>query len=167
MKNFRPDAGGLQCDTLFGVPPRIPGLLVGFALGVYLLPILTAPDNPDAMTLEEQAQSAQFTADLTRDLRGSDFLHWGDGTISLSATQIIHQGNLAPGPDYKLYLLTEFVEHEDEFLPLKSDAQFIGDIRTFGGFILDVPESVDVTDYTTVLVWCESFSEFITATPYR
>ena len=81
---------------------------IGFALGIYFLPILTAPPSPDAAMLEEQAQGALFKAELTRDLRGSDFLHWGEGTISVSATQIIHEGALAPGPDYKLYLLKEF-----------------------------------------------------------
>ena len=108
-----------------------------------------------------------FTAELTRELRGSDFVHWGEGTISVSSDAIVHQGNLAPGPDYKLYLVPEFVEHEDEFLPIKSSAQLIGDVKTFDGFIVNVPEGVDVTSYTTVLVWCEAFSEFITAAQYR
>ena len=142
-------------------------LAVGFALGVYFLPILTAPDSPDAAMLEESAQNATFTAELTRELRGSDFVHWGEGTISVSSESIVHQGRLAPGPDYKLYLVPEFVEHEDEFLPIKSSAQLIGDVKTFDGFIVNVPEGVDVADYTTVLVWCEAFSEFITAAQYR
>ena len=142
-------------------------LAVGFALGVYFLPILTAPDSPDAAMLEESAQNATFTAELTRELRGSDFVHWGEGTISVSSESIVHQGSLAPGPDYKLYLVPEFVEHEDEFLPIKSSAQLIGDVKTFDGFIVNVPEGVDVADYTTVLVWCEAFSEFITAAQYR
>ncbi len=50
-------------------------LAVGFALGVFLLPILTAPDSPDAAMLEEKAQIALFRAELTRNLKGSDFLH--------------------------------------------------------------------------------------------
>ena len=140
---------------------------VGFALGIYLLPILTAPDSPDAAMLEEQAAQAQFTAPLTRDLRGSDFLHWGEGTISISDTMIVHEGALSPGPDYKVYLTTQFVEHEDEFNPIKDSAALIGDVKTFGGFLLDIPEGVDVTAYNTVVVWCESFGEFITAGQYR
>ena len=140
---------------------------VGFALGIYLLPILTAPDSPDAAMLEEQAAQAQFTAPLTRDLRGSDFLHWGEGTISISDTMIVHEGALSPGPDYKVYLTTQFVEHEDEFNPIKDSAALIGDVKTFGGFLLDIPEGIDVTAYNTVVVWCESFGEFITAGQYR
>lgn len=140
---------------------------VGFALGVYFLPILTAPPSLGQAQLQEQAAGAMFTADLTRDLRGSDFLHWGEGKISLSPDLIVHEGTLAPGPDYKLYLLKEFVEHEDEFLPLKSRARLIGDINSFSGMVLPVPQGVDITQYTTVLIWCESFGEFITAAKYR
>lgn len=142
-------------------------IAVGFALGIYLLPILTAPPSPDEAMLQESAQSAIYTADFTRDLRGSDFLHWGEGTISITDAQIIHEGELAPGPDYQLYLVAEFVEHEDEFLPIKQDAVAIGAIKTFEGFLLDIPEGVDINDYTTVLIWCEAFSEFITSAKFR
>ena len=139
----------------------------GFALGIYLLPILTAPPSPDAAMLEEEAANALFTAQLTRDLRGSDLLHWGEGTISVSQSMIVHEGALAPGPDYKLYLLDQFVEHEDEFEPIKDSAVRIGDVKTFGGFLIDIPEGVDVNDFNTVLVWCEAFGEFITAAQYQ
>lgn len=140
---------------------------IGFALGVYLLPILTAPSSPDAAMLEEKAQSALFTAELTRGLKGSDFLHWGEGTISVSTTEIVHEGKLAPGPDYMVYLTNEFVEDEAEFEVIKDQARLIGPVKTFGGFLLSVPEGVDVNAHTTVVVWCESFGEFITAAKYR
>ena len=140
---------------------------IGFALGIYFLPILTAPTSPDAAMLEEKAQSALFTADLTRDLKGSDFLHWGEGTISVSASEIVHEGKLAPGPDYMVYLTNEFVEDEAEFEAIKASAQLIGPVKTFGGFLLSVPESVDVSKYSTIVVWCESFGEFITAAKYN
>jgi hypothetical protein len=142
-------------------------LAIGFALGVYFLPILTAPEAPDATMLKEKAQSGLFSAEFTRDLKGSDFLHWGEGKISLTPTEIVHEGRLAPGPDYKLYLVSEFVENEDEFLPLKAEARLVGDVKTFDGFLLDVPDGVDVAQYTTVLIWCETFGEFITAAKYR
>ena len=142
-------------------------LAVGFALGIYLLPILTAPPSPDAQVLEESASEAMFTATLTRELRGSDFVHWGEGTISVSADKIVHIGKLAPGPDYKLYLVKEFAQHEDEFEPIKDQAVQIGDVKTFEGFVLDLPAEVDVTQYSTVLVWCEAFGEFITAGQYQ
>ena len=142
-------------------------LAAGFALGVYLLPILTAPPSPDGAMLEAKASGARFSAEFTRDLRGSDFLHWGEGTVSITDAQIVHQGSLAPGPDYKAYLVDRFVQHEDEFLPIKASALQVGDVKTFDGFLLDLPDGVDPAQYTTLLIWCEAFSEFITAAKYR
>ncbi|MEL6168126.1 MAG: DM13 domain-containing protein [Pseudomonadota bacterium] len=152
---------------IIGVITHGIALAIGFALGIYFLPILTAPDSPDAAMLEQSAADALFTADLTRDLRGSDVLHWGEGTISVTRSQIVHEGRLAPGPDYKLYLFPDFVEHEDEFEPLRDQAVLVGDVDTFSGFVVEVPAGVDVAAYNTVVVWCESFSEFITAAQYQ
>lgn len=140
---------------------------IGFAVGIYALPILTAPPSPDAAMLQARSEGAEFTAPLTRDLRGSDFLHWGEGQISITSDQIIHMGELAPGPDYMVYLTPKFVEHEDEFNLIKGDSALIGPVKTFGGFLLDIPAGIDPSDYTSIVVWCESFGEFITAGKYR
>jgi hypothetical protein len=43
----------------------------------------------------------------------------------------------------------------------------IGDVRTFENFVVPVPEGIDPAAYNTVIVWCESFGEFITAAKYR
>ncbi|WP_271078781.1 DM13 domain-containing protein [Aurantiacibacter sp. MUD61] len=146
---------------------HIAALGAGFALGVYFLPILTAPDAPAAEVLEEQVAAAEYSAELNRDLAGSDALHWGEGTISVSESRIVHQGELAPGPDYMVYLTDTFVEDEAGFEAIKADAVRIGSVKTFDGFLLDVPEGVNIEDYTTVVVWCEAFGEFITAAEYR
>jgi hypothetical protein len=142
-------------------------LAAGFALGIYLLPIITAPPSPDRAMLEESAASALYTAEFSRDLSGSDFLHWGEGTVSVAPDRITHRGNLAPGPDYKLYLVPEFVEDEAQFEAVRNQAVRIGDIKTFDGFLVDVPPAVDIEAFTTVLVWCETFGEFISAARYR
>ena len=140
---------------------------IGFALGIYLLPVLTAPPSPEAEVLAEQASTATYAAELTRDLAGSDALHWGEGTISVSPERIVHQGALAPGPDYRLYLTSGFVEDEAGFEAIKDEAAYVGDVKSFEGFLLDVPDAVDVEQYDTVVVWCETFGEFITAGQYR
>jgi len=127
---------------------------IGFALGIYMLPILTAPPSPDQATLEARGQGALFSAEFAEDLRGQDFLHWGRGTVRITPTQIVHMGELAPGPDYMVYLVLEFVEHEEDFLPLKDQSRLIGPVKTFGGFALEIPADVDPAAYTTVLVWC-------------
>ena len=142
-------------------------LAAGVALGIYLLPILTAPPPPDAAMLQQEAGAARYSGTFTRDLAGSDRLHWGEGTISLGDSRIVHEGRLAPGPDYKLYLLPDFVEDEAGFEALRDRALRVGDVRSFSGFILDTPAGTDLEAYTTVVNWCEAFSEFITAARYR
>ncbi|MCR9259231.1 MAG: DM13 domain-containing protein [Pseudomonadaceae bacterium] len=142
-------------------------LAIGFALGTYFLPVLTAPPTPPSAMLSAQAQGALFKAEFTRELRGSDFLHWGEGEVSLTDSQIVHEGRLAPGPDYKAYLVDGFVEHENEFLQRKNEAQLVGDVKTFDGFILELAEGVDLTRFNTVVIWCEAFGEFISAAQYR
>jgi hypothetical protein len=76
-------------------------------------------------------------------------------------------GKVSPGPDYKLYLSPEFVDTKEGFLKLKERSVRIGDVKTFENFIVRVPESVDPSRYTTVVVWCETFSMFISAAKYR
>lgn len=140
-------------------------MAIGFGLGVYFLPILTAPPPPDSAKLQEMAAEALYTAQLTRDLPGSDFLHWGEGTISVSPAEVTHQGALAPGPDYKLYLTQGLVDHEDTFD--RARALQVGDVKTFSGFIVELPDGVDIETYDSILVWCEAFGEFITAATYK
>jgi hypothetical protein len=40
-------------------------------------------------------------------------------------------------------------------------------IKTFDNFILDVPANINPAKFTAVVVWCETFSEFITAATYQ
>ncbi len=153
--------------VLLLIVSHLAAIAFGFGLGVFLLPIITAEAAPPAEVLQEQAAQSQFQAELTRDLRGSDALHWGEGTISVSADSISHQGKLAPGPDYFVYLTKDLVEHEDEFEPVKAEAMRIGPVKSFDGFLLDIPEGVNVEEYSAIVIWCETFGEFITAAKYR
>ena len=139
----------------------------GFALGIYALPILTAPAAPTAGQVAEAASRAEFSGEFRRDLAGSDVLHWGEGTVSVGREFVALKGRLAPGPDYKLYLSPKFVETEAEFERLKPKMVQVGDVRVFENFLVPVPETIDPGEFSTVVVWCESFGEFITSARYR
>ena len=142
-------------------------LAAGFALGVYALPILIAPSAPTAAEVGAQSGPASFKGSFRRDLKGSDPLHWGEGTVSVGPRSIGLVGELAPGPDYKLYLSPEFVETEADFARVKPRMARVADIKTFKNFLVPVPETIDPTRYNTVVVWCETFSQFISAAQYR
>lgn len=140
---------------------------VGFGIGIYALPILTAPPAPNASEVREAAAGTQYTGEFRRDLKDSDMFHWGDGTIFVGPRAISLEGKIAPGPDYKLYLSPEFVETEADFIRLKASMVRVGNVKTFENFIVPVQGSIDPSAFNTVVVWCEAFSQFITAAQYR
>ena len=142
-------------------------LIFGFALGIYLLPILTAPESVEISKINEYEKKSLYQTEFIRDLKGSDPWHWGEAKVSISNNKITVNGSIAPGPDYKLYLLNNFVEHEDEFLPIKEEAQYVAEVKSFENFVVDVPSNINVSEFNTVVIWCESFNEFITAAQYR
>lgn len=152
---------------LLRIATHLAALAIGFALGIYYLPILTAPDSPPIEALQSTANAAQFSGEFRRELADSDSLHWGEGKLYISDESIAFEGELAPGPDYRLYLSPKFVETEAEFNALKSRMVDVGAVRTFENFMIDLPASVDPANYAAAIVWCESFGQFITATTYQ
>ena len=140
-------------------------LALGFGLGVYFLPILTAPEAPSSAQV--QAGAGKYSGYFRRNLKDSDLLHWGEGLVSVGSERISLLGELAPGPDYKLYLSPEFVETEEHFSRIKANMVRVGDVKTFKNFVVAVPSSVDIERYNTVVIWCETFSQFISAAEYR
>lgn len=141
--------------------------IIGFALGIYMLPILIAPDAPTEEAVAKIASQAMFSAEFKKDLKDSDGLHWGQGKVAVNAKAISFAGELAPGPDYKVYLSPKFVETEVNFNQLKPSMIQVGEVKTFNNFIVNLPQGVDVTQYNSVIVWCETFGQFITAGQYQ
>jgi hypothetical protein len=142
-------------------------LLLGVALGMYLLPIIIASAPPEPAQLQALVEQARYTGEFRRELADSDLLHWGEGTVAVDTGAIALVGRLAPGPDYRLYLSPRFVQTEAEFMRLKSEMVEVGPVRSFDNFLVPVPAGIDVDGYRAVIVWCERFGQFITAARYR
>lgn len=140
---------------------------VGVMLGIYLLPILMAPAAPSTNDIQFISQNATYTAEFSRDRQDSDFLHWGEGKVSLSDKTIALEGQLAPGPDYRLYLSPHYLETEDAFRELKPQMVEVGMVKTFDNFMVKVPPGIKVQDYNTVIVWCEAFEQYISSAQYQ
>ena len=140
---------------------------IGFALGVYFLPILTAPKSADLSQIEQVVANPVYKAEFKKGQRGNDFFHWGEGQLVITNNEIALKGKVAPGPDYKIYLTKKFVEHEDEFLPIKQNALYVADLKVFENFIVPLDKKVNFEDYNTILIWCEAFKEFIASAKYN
>ena len=83
----------------------------------------------------------------------------GDGSVWLD-------GSVSPGPDYRLYFAPIFVETEESFLAIKSQSVEVGSIKAFTDFTLQLPDGVNVDGFPAVVIWCEAFSQFITAAEF-
>jgi hypothetical protein len=142
-------------------------LVAGVVLGIYLLPILAAPPAPSAAEVQAASAAASFRGEFKRQLKGSDALHWGEGALAVGPASISLMGRIAPGPAYKLYLVPEFVETAEDFKRVKDQSLAVADVKTFENFIVPLPPGTDVAQYKAAVIWCESFSQFITAAKYR
>tara|TARA_X000001036_G_scaffold392967_1_gene392152 strand:- start:53 stop:547 length:495 start_codon:yes stop_codon:yes gene_type:complete len=142
-------------------------LSIGCMIGIYLLPIMIAPEKPSINEFQKVINSAQFDAVFVKDLKESDILHWAKGQILLSKTEIAFRGKISPGPDYKLYLTKKFVQTKKDFLKIKNQSVEIGEIKSFNGFIISTKKEIDITAYNSVVIWCEAFSRFISAAKYQ
>lgn len=143
------------------------GIIPGFGLGVYFLPIIIADEGADEIVISQAMDAAERRGVFKRDLPGSDSLHYGDGDIIQSVengqTFLTLKGHVTPGPDYKLYLTPKYVDTKAGFEQIKAQSVRVGDIKAFENFRLSLPASIDANDYPAVLVWCEKFSMFITS----
>ena len=114
--------------------------------------------------MEEKKTNCVYRGEFSKDRRGSDFSHWGEGIICLTKTKVGFMGNLAVGPDYYLYYATKYVETGREFRNIKAESFKSFRIKSFRGFIQDIPSAVDITKYPALVVWCERYGVYITST---
>jgi len=59
------------------------------------------------------------------------------------------------------------VANKASFAGIKPRSVQVGEVKSFNGFILDIPPQIEIDAYTSLLIWCEAFSQFITAARYR
>ena len=146
---------------------RLIGLVRGFGLGVYFLPIIVAEKGADETELVGADAAAERRGMFVRDLPGSDPLHYGEGEIIHSVengeTFITFKVYVTPGPDYKLYLTPKYVDTKAGFEAVKAQSARVGDIKAFENFRLQVPSPVNVNDHPAALVGCEKLSMFISS----
>ena len=144
------------------------GAVSGFALGIYLLPILVAGEGASEIEISAARENEVRSGIFRRDLPGSDTFHWGDGTLveSMETDKYYYtlEGSISPGPDYKFYLTPEYVDTEDAFLAIKDRSKRVASLNTFENFRVSVDAALNPQQYSAVVIWCERFAQFITAT---
>ncbi len=131
-------------------------------------------ENNDTVISQTESQSELVlikSGNFDPNATGSDTFHRGWGSVKLVKFEGKHKiifgedFRVINGPDYKLYLLKEQnIQTEDEFNKNKADAYRIADIKQFKGFqTFEVPQDINPDEIESVVIWCESFSQFISS----
>lgn len=140
---------------------------LGFAGGIYLLPILTAEKNASTEAINSVKDNTRYTGVFEKNQKGSNAVHWADGKLYVTNTEIAFEGSIAPGPDYKIYLTKIRANDRNEFFKIKDDSLYIGDLKNFGDFNKRLPNGVNIDNYVAVQIWCERFQQFISSASFR
>jgi len=136
---------------------------IGFAAGIYILPVLTAEKNSGVDEIKSVKQNARYFGKFEKNQVGSNAVHWAEGNLYINDREIAFEGSVAPGPDYKIYLTKTQANTKDEFMNIKEESLYIGDLKNFGNFIKQLPNGVEISDYAAVQIWCERFEQFISS----
>lgn len=136
------------------------GAAFGVALGLFLFPFVFPPPPAAEQVRERGAPVAegQFLH-----ANPSDPIHYGRGRVSVFArTLFLHDDfEVGPGPKYHVYLVPK------ASIRSSSDVQGtmfvdLGRLRAFkGSQNYDIPPGLDLTQYPSVVIWCEQFSVLI------
>jgi hypothetical protein len=138
------------------------GTAFGVALGFFLFPYVFPPPTA-AESLTEADRSALIATGTFIHANPSDPVHWGKGKVSVYEKAVFLEPDfeVGPGPAYHVYLVPKPSIRTSSDL---GDAMYVdlGGLRAFkGSQRYPIPEGVNLTDYPSVIIWCERFSVLI------
>ena len=138
------------------------GAAGGFAAGILVFPYLFPP--PEVNEQVSNAENRQLLG------RGSfvhadpdDALHYGKGGVTVYQDLLHLEADfeVGPGPKYHVYLVPDANVTADTEVE-KTSFIDLGRLKAFSGSQnYSVPEDIDLSQYQTVVIWCEQFGVLI------
>lgn len=137
------------------------GAAGGVALGFFLFPYVFPP--PPAAEELQSVQTDKIAEGMFIHANPSDPIHYGSGGVSVYAdTVFLHEDfEVGPGPKYHVYLVPKANIRSSSDL---GDAMFVdlGQLKAFeGSQNYRIPAGLDLTEFPSVVIWCEQFSVLI------
>lgn len=149
---------GLMIFALGGVL----GTGLGFALGIFFFPYLFPPPAATE-TLAESDRTPLVASGKFIHANPADPVHYGSGRVSVYERTVFLEADfkVGPGPKYHVYLVPKAkVRDEDDV----KGQMFVdlGRLRAFeGSQRYAVAAGVNLSDYQSVVIWCEQFGVLI------
>jgi len=140
----------------------IVGTGFGVALGLFLFPYVFPPP-PAAETLAAEERTEVVARGTFIHADPGDPIHWGEGEVTVYAGTVFLEPNfkVGPGPKYHVYLVPQAPIRASEDV---TGTMFVdlGRLRSFeGSQKYPIPDSVNLQDYPSVVIWCEQFDVLI------
>jgi hypothetical protein len=145
--------------VLFGI---ILGGTGGFAAGIFVFPYIFPPPPVNEVVLDKDKRKVVARGEFIH-ADPSDPVHFGRGKFTVY-DDLLHlepDFEVGPGPKFHLYLVPEANVTPDT---LVQESMFVdlGRLKAFSGSQnYTVPAGVDLSDFKSVVVWCEQFNVLI------
>ena len=132
------------------------------AIGFFLFPFVFPPP-PAVETLSETDRSQPVASGTFIHADPSDPIHWGRGRVGVYQRAVFLESDfeVGPGPAYHVYLVPKANIRSEEDM---EGVMYIdlGGLRAFkGSQRYPIPDGLDLSNYRSVVIWCERFSVLI------
>lgn len=138
------------------------GTAAGFVLGIFFFPYIFPP--PVAMEQVVDADKKQIVATgMFIHANPSDPVHYGSGAVTVydDTVHLESDFEVGPGPKFHVYLVPN---RDITSASQVEDTMFVdlGRLRAFqGSQNYGVPAGVNLSNYGSVVIWCEKFGVLI------
>lgn len=138
------------------------GTAAGFVLGIFFFPYIFPP--PVAMEQVVDADKKQIVATgMFIHANPSDPVHYGRGAVTVydDTVHLESDFEVGPGPKFHVYLVPN---RDITSASQVEDTMFVdlGQLRAFqGSQNYGVPAGVNLSNYGSVVIWCEKFGVLI------
>jgi hypothetical protein len=138
------------------------GTAFGVAVGLFIFPYIFPPP-PAAESLTEADRSRLVGTGRFVHANPSDPVHWGRGKVSVYERTLFLESDfkVGPGPKYHVYLVPKTLVRSEADVTSTTPVD-LGRLRSFeGSQRYPIPDSVELDDYKSVVIWCEQFGVLI------
>lgn len=138
------------------------GGVAGFAVGIFLFPYLFPPPPVNEVVTDKSPNDVVGTGTFIH-ANPSDPVHFGSGNLVIY-DDLLHLKPdflVGPGPKYHVYLVPDTEVTSNTRV---QDTMFVdlGRLKAFSGSQnYPIPKGVNLTDFGTVVIWCEQFNVLI------
>ena len=138
------------------------GAAFGVALGFFVYPFVFPPPPASEMLTEAERSPLIASGDFIH-ANPSDPVHWGKGKVSIYAGMVFLEADfeVGPGPAFHVYLVPKSTIRSSADLKGVKHVD-LGGLRAFkGSQRYAIPAGVNLSDYSSLIIWCEAFSVLI------